>query len=499
MSPSDPTDLGWLRSSTTDARLSLKSGVLFQDTPDVVRRYSAPSSTSDQRDYLAASLQWSATSVHESGHWARWHGSTAGVLLTSLAAGFTFTATGLLGSHAAEVRALCNEAFLNPLRLSDAAADEFGAWRESLWALHLTYDAFLNGSSRLASPPLDAVSIANTGMSDSWFHLAELAITQPWPGGEAVRQVDGPVRIVRAGDHEVSTRDLLECGAVIDEGYAFGGVGASHGGEFYEMWGLSLTHTRGGRLIQLASDLAERVVRPDEMLSLIDFALNPPIPMFEQGLERVGWEEFYPPSRFAAAARTLRDIHLHPDSVCESSIRSASEWLVERSALRFGVIDAALSHADRLSTVFEAELANHFGVLFYAARRIHELRQRFPEAVAHFGWATSGGSPFATTLLEDRLSGTYELSEVLVAPFVALDGAYQVTPPAQEISTPYILSVAALGAMRDFLLGRPAFDVGHLPPLLLARKSFREQVDGLMDQICGGPFRWPEPLTRAQP
>lgn len=494
----DTTEPRWLRSPTTGARLSLKSGVLFQDMPAAVRRRHAgrgqANAHSSDADYLAASLQWSATTVHESGHWARWHGTTIGVLLTCLAAGFTFTATDMLRTYQwEELKNDFDERFLNLDLLDRRSPGSLDTWRESLGALQLTFEALLDGSSRLTDTLFDPVSIVNIGLSDSWFHLAQLGITEPWPGGHEVRQVEGPVHVVRTRNGEVTTRDLIECAAVIDEGYAFGGLGESVGGEFYEMWALSLVHSRGGRLLHLANELASRIVRPEELLLLIDYSLNPPVPIFDAQHRMVTWEEFYPPSRFAAAARVLSHLNLDALPVTAESVYGAVRLLARATGFRVGKMQARLSRAQRLENVFADDLANHFGVWFYAAHRTHELRDRIPQAVSHFGWAiSSGDSTFATELLEDELSGDFRLTDVLKAPFVSIAGSYEVTPPAAMISTQYIVSVAALGAMREVVLGRSVFSLDHVPDHVVSKRNFRQRVDTLMEEVCGRPFRWIE-------
>ena len=305
--------------------------------------------------------------------------------------------------------------------------------------------------------------------------------------------VEGPVRLLRTRDGELSTRDLIECAALIDEGYGFGGLGPRFAADFHEMWTLNIADSRSGRPIHLASDLARRVLLPDEVLTLIDFALNPPICIFENDCDPMAWDEFYPPSRFVSAAKALKRHQLDIQSrVTADTVLDAARTLSYLTGLRVGVVAVPLSRAPSLTEVFAGDLANHYGVLLYAARRMHELRRDRPHVVAHFGWSTAcGESPFALELLEDRLSGEYALAETFEAPFVSIDGSYEVTPPAKPISTPYIISVAALSAVEDLVSCRSPFRVDHLPVSLLSNPSFRSQVDEVLLNATGACFDWP--------
>ena len=98
-------------------------------------------------------MQWSATSLHESGHWARWHGTTIGSLLTCLSAAFTFTATDMLQTEDYRKRlAAFGAGFLKPSRLGDVRLTELLGWQESLCSLKMVYRLLLDGVGGVRSP-----------------------------------------------------------------------------------------------------------------------------------------------------------------------------------------------------------------------------------------------------------------------------------------------------------------------------------------------------------
>ena len=106
--------------------------------------------------------------------------------------------------------------------------------------------------------------------------------------------------------YDLTTRHLLECASTIDEVLL-------EGKERTETWE-AVRHFGRRKLHQPVygwpGEIAEDIVGGpldilQTILALIDWALNPPLPMLQPSLRWAWWRELYPPARFVDAARVV--------------------------------------------------------------------------------------------------------------------------------------------------------------------------------------------------
>jgi hypothetical protein len=413
----------------------------------------------------------------------RSHGTTIGVLLLVLRGGFDHTATDMLGESA--LRLACESvttALTNPESWEVAGfPEELAPWAESLAALDLSYRMILDGSRVVSDTPFDDLSLLNVGVSDAWFHWSQLGFTTRHDKSSKA-SVNGPVVWMFGGPKELTTRMLLECASIIDEG-AMLGLTMQVAPDVGDMYLMSLLGADGSPL-HWARLLAKRDVSIHELMALIDFALNPPVACLDARDAKNEWTEFYPPLRFVTAARTLT-AHTLPFAQTRTgdSLLDSLAALESYTSLRLGIYDF-LSPTPDFRAAF-AVVGNHYGVRFHVARQLHALRRSHPEAVAHYGWTVSSSeSELSIAILEDRLSDSPTLSAALDAHFMCIDGRYLSTPTGQSISTPYIVSAAMFCGVREIINGS-SLGTSHIPSSLLVDPSFKERVDELVESSTG--------------
>lgn len=329
---------------------------------------------------------WVAKYIHESGHWVRFHGSTAGIYLTLLRS--TRDLTALAAFH----------------RLSETEADRVASWRESgrpVWSFERGYslepagELFgLGGQFWLdlyyAHEVLfeaDAVSAIRwhledalqMSLADVWLWAGGAPLFAEYPGNEVARSVlIGPF-----GPSPLTTRLLWECASTLDEyEYARKSTGPV-AEELRSMAVETLKHTEYGLPMRLAATIFERPISPNLLYFLIDFATNPPLPFLVRAPETIRWAEFYPPSRFTAACESLRAdprIESLVDQADAAGVEEARQRLSARTNLRYGE-DAFPVVPPPLDSMLAEDDLSHLYPLLFVSKYLLSVRVSDPFSI----------------------------------------------------------------------------------------------------------------------
>ncbi|NEB82226.1 hypothetical protein G3I40_44495 [Streptomyces sp. SID14478] len=198
------------------------------------------------------------------------------------------------------------------------------------------------------------------------------------------------------GEEPITTRLLFECAGMMDEAYQFKGSRdyvKVMDPSLRKMWGINWSGPYG-EPHRVASRMAGRQLSHSEVLTLIDFALNPPLPGLQKGVTSVDWREIYPPYRFIFAASIMGDKgnYSHEESVSTrpdaATVKSFFDAVTEATSIRMGVIDSKLSSD---STIRDTALApKHFseripGMTLLFSERLQEERTQDIRSISHFG------------------------------------------------------------------------------------------------------------------
>ena len=381
------------------AELNLRSQMMFLKP--------LPANTSS---YINSALAWNSRYIHECGHWARLHGTTIGVLLTHLRRTRDQLATFLCRSlDAGEVRRISRFRQLGTPILSwqrsllaECCDPRLAALGED-WLMHrAAYDLLFD--PRGCQQALREVSMreaADLALRQAWRQAAQPGIL-PFPDGSEADVVTGAVVLPTIDSTlYLSTRLLFECASALDElypmvfGYVWrdtesaeiGKVFAEHGNE--RMLEATINGEYGLPCV-IANQLAGRLLDPYVVHSLIDFALNPPVPGLTSEVTSVDFQELYPPARFVRAAQALAHarLDLENPAFTVGQVEAFHSKLADLTGLRAGSIDCALTTAatPREAVRTPAHITSVMpNTVFTVARNILQERGSQTHRISHFG------------------------------------------------------------------------------------------------------------------
>lgn len=376
--------------STAGAQLNLRSHLLFHDNM-----------RENPNDLVTSLMSWNLVNAHETSHWARFHGSTIGVLLTFLRATrdslADYSIRNLDGNDRAIFEKHRNDGI--PLFAWNKKASSYSLGSELTdhcltWlSLHRTY------SILLGFEPLNWSKINQEATQDS-LTLALHTTWRQWAGRGMLPLRDGDYAHVHSfgpllgGEEPITTRLLLECAGLLDEGYLFRGPYPEIMDRgLQRMWEIN---RRGeyGKPHRLAESMAGRSLSHSEVLTLIDFALNPPLPGLHKGVSTIGWRELYPPYRFlfAAAEMAERRAYKHSEAVNTrptiDHVRDFFSTVTRVSDVRVGSIDCQLTKDSELRDVADPRRSfarRMMGIPLLSADRLHRERRADVRSISHFG------------------------------------------------------------------------------------------------------------------
>ncbi len=460
--------------NSSGAELNLRSQMLFQN----------PTRTRTN-NLITSVASWHKTYVHESSHWARYHGSTVGVLLSLLRRTRDQRAAYTISRMSRQQTEFLHEGrgyglpFLSFKRYPQHTDGELRSGELDWLNLYHAYYVLLDPGSlkEFDATPWDTRAAFENSLEDVWRQGAGVEMTD-CPQGAQV-SVTGPLKLVHTSEGPLTTRILFECAAVIDELFQFEGsfmrmadptlrefLNEEVSGEYGIPW-------------RLASALAGRELGGSVVLTLIDFALNPVVPGLTSADSSVDWRELYPPYRFAAAAKAMAgwESDLEFQYPSHEVTVHFQHMLGKRSGLRMGRVVSRLS---RLSTLREAatvpmHLAERTpAVSFICASHLLELREEDACALTHYG----------VNFLDDRALRFIDPDRDmwwLFPVFQVSQGEYRW--PAEHVTldeaTDLLISAAVASAYDDVLHGTGPLASDHLP-----RAVFEDRGDvGALNKV----------------
>lgn len=470
--------------NSSGAELNLRSQILFQD----------PTRTRT-RDLVTAVGSWHKTYVHESSHWARYHGSTVGILLSLLRrsrdglAAYSISRLSRQQVQGLHESRSSGRPFLSFKRYPRHADGELRS--DELDWLNLYYSYSL-----LLDPGLTAFDFTTWGtraafensLQDTWRQCAGVEMTER-PEDTPV-SVTGPLSLVHTSEGSLTTRILFECAAVIDELFQFEGafmrmtdptlrefLHEEMGGEYGFPW-------------RLAGVLAGRDLGGSVVLALIDFALNPVVPGLTSDDPSVDWRELYPPYRFAAAAKAMADWESDLEYQYPSHEMTVhfQQMLAKRSGLRMGRVVARPSG---LSTLREAatkpmHLAERTpAVSLMCASHLLDLREEDVCALSHYGVNFMGDRAVRFVDPDRDMWWLFPVFQVSL-------GEYRW--PAEHVNldeaTDLLLGAAVASAYDDILHGTGPLASDHLPRALFEDRGQVEALSKVLKDSTGLDMGW---------
>ncbi|MFI9598137.1 hypothetical protein [Nonomuraea sp. NPDC052265] len=375
--------------SSSGAELNLRSQMLFLDHTNV-----------NTKDLITSIASWNQRYIHESSHWARFHGCSVGILLVILR-----RTRDLLAAHTLEQLDVQDVARFYRERLDGASLFDYLdkeplnrlgklllSQRQDWLDLHFAYQVLLEpkflGSAHGQWPAKDAIQ---TALEIIWHQSSgdEMLLRTARGQGSGVR-LGGQVALVAGGEGIVSTRLLFECAAVLDELLLqIGSFNRMADPALLKMLGRTLDEDYG-MPYRFAEELAGGNLDPITVLTLIDFAINPVVPGLHTQETNIDWREIYPPLRFAEAAHVI--------SSCSSELRASwpsaeaitllQEEIAERTGLRMGIVLPDLSPVSSMREC-ATRIRHHTQripdlTLFYSSKLLHDRREN-PHLLSHYG------------------------------------------------------------------------------------------------------------------
>jgi hypothetical protein len=480
------------------AAFNLRSQLLFLNYPQ------------DSQDLLLSFAAQNYRFLHESNHWARFHGSSLGVLLSLLrmsrdvlAVHFLHTLTPTQRDHLAERRRAEQRMFSPTSDMSSQAETHIRRLEQDWLMLYDLYRTLLGAAPAAVGDDLVEAKTwaAGHALDLAWFQSADSRMLQ-YSGTHGSRLAVGPAQ-TEVGDGRLTTRLLFECAAVLDEMYmhTLGSLREVLDGSLWEM----LSHTFDGDYglaYRVAERLAGRDIGVTCVLALIDFALNPVVPGLYSGAGTVTWEELHPVRRFTAAARSLARHqsaleHAWPDN---ELIHAFYAEIEAATGLRTGRVDARLSAAASLQEAVRprssrgeiscTEIIPDMTLAY--AKRLHEERRTTPVSLAFYGLNFVGEG--ALRFVNPESWGT-ENNWWLFPPLRVSSGQYY-WPEASinmDEATDLFLGVAVSSALDDIVHGTGPLSSGHLPTVPLRDDGERTAINGVLQDLTGIQLGWNAP------
>ena len=338
------------------SRLDLRSHVLF------VSDYADSSLSSRARTF------WASEMLHENAHWKRLHGSSIGLLLTSLQRARLLTATSALRSVRGEdrIRLLSRrksqpiwsfESGFEPELIGEPFALSGQFYLDLKYAYRAIFDTQLIESIPWYS---EAISCA---MADAWNFASTSPGSLPFPGNataerflispeagwklpQIARQLpdaSGDITYTlefSERDQHLSTRLLLECASVLDELVSALGTCDplfDNDPDLIRMITFNLDKSEYGFPWRLANTMCGVAGTTAPLfLVAIDIAINPPLPWIDT-VASIEWRKFFPPARFVTAYEVIgRLTHLHERIFSDAEILDVRRVICEESSLIYG-------------------------------------------------------------------------------------------------------------------------------------------------------------------
>ncbi|MFE2519409.1 hypothetical protein [Streptomyces mirabilis] len=471
--------------NSSGAELNLRSQILFQD----------PTRTRT-KDLITAAGSWHKTYVHESSHWARYHGSTVGILLSLLRrsrdqlAAYTISRMSRQQTVALHERRSSGLPFVSFNRYPQHTGGEL-RYNELDWLnLYYAYYVLLDPEGLAASDltAWDMQAAFENSLEDTWRQCAGVEMTER-PDDTSV-SVTGPLQLVHTSEGPLTTRTLFECAAVIDELFQFEGAFMRLTDPTLRELLLEEMQGEYGIPWRLANVLAGRELSGSVVLALIDFALNPVVPGLTSDDPSVDWRELYPAYRFVAAAKTMgnwkSDLEVKPPSH-EATVHF-HHMLAKRSGLQMGRVVSRLSG---LSTLREAatvpmHLADRTpAVSFMCASHLLDLREEDVCALSHYGVNFLGERAVRFADPDRDMWWLFPVFQVSWGEYrwperhVNLDQA-----------TDLLLGAAVASAYDDILHGTGPLAFDHLPRALFEDRGEVAALDKVLKDSTGLDLGW---------
>ncbi|MCF3143504.1 hypothetical protein [Streptomyces platensis] len=471
--------------NSSGAELNLRSQILFQD----------PTRTRT-KDLITAVASWHKTYVHESSHWARYHGSTVGVLLSLLRRTRDQLAAYTISRMSRQQTEFLHEGwgsglpFLSFKRYPQHTSGEL-RYNELDWLnLYHAYHVLLDPESltEFDATSWDTQAAFENSLEDAWRQSAGVEMLER-PEGARV-SVTGPLKLVHTSEGPLTTRTLFECAAVIDELFQFEGAFMRMADPTLREFLLEEMSGEYGLPWRLASALAGRELGGSVVLALIDFALNPVVPGLTSAAPSVDWRELYPPYRFAAAAKAMADWESDLEFQYPSHEVTIhfQRTIAQRSGLRLGRVASRLSD---VSTLREAATTpmhlseRTAAVSFMCASRLLELREEDVCALTHYG----------VNFLDDRAARFIDPDQDmwwLFPVFQVSQGEYRW--PAEHVNldeaTDLLIAAAVASAYDDVLHGTGSLASDHLPRALFEDHGEVVALNKVLKDSTGLDMGW---------
>ncbi|MET9764524.1 hypothetical protein ABZ016_36595 [Streptomyces sp. NPDC006372] len=286
--------------NSSGAELNLRSQILFQDQ-----------TRTRTSDLVTTVGSWHKTYVHESSHWAQYHGSTVGILLSLLRrtrgqlAAYTISHLPRQDVEHLHENRSSGLRFFSFERYPKHAQGELKYseldWLNLYFAYYLLLDP--EGLTEFDTATWDMRAAMEHSLEEMWRQGAGMEMVE-CPDDVRVG-IDGPLELVHTSEGPLTTRVLFECAAVLDELFQFEGAFIRKADPALREFLLEVLNGEYGMPCRLARALAGRTLGGSTVLALIDFALNPVVPGLNSDDPSVDWKELYPPYRFVTAAKAM--------------------------------------------------------------------------------------------------------------------------------------------------------------------------------------------------
>ncbi|NYE46002.1 hypothetical protein HDA32_001122 [Spinactinospora alkalitolerans] len=454
----------------------------------------------DANDIVTAVASWNMRYIHESSHWARFHGSTIGVLLTLLRRTRDVLAAHTLQNLDTQDIVRFSRGWSTGVPIFDYSdtdpenrlGTQLSLHQQDWLDLHMAYQILLE--PRFLSVPAHSWATRESVQSALhiiWVQSEEKEMLPRLPSERGGPRILGQMSLVAGNEGLLSTRLLLECAAVLDEV-------TQQTGTFNRYADPALLRMLGkvfdseyGIPYRFAEYLAGRELDPITVMAMIDFALNPVVPGLHSREPEVEWQEFHPPSRFISAARAASSLDIRSFTSWPSaqSVNALHQEIVHRTGLRMGKVVPTLSSASSIRECATRVL--HYAqrvpevTLFYSADLMHE-RSKDPSLISHYGMNFVG--PGALRLVDPEQDVWS-----IFPPLRVTEGRYGW--PAEDIdideATTLLIGSAISSAYDDAVHGLGAPSLAHLPA-----DEFKtdEQISLFNEELTRAvrlPLSWP--------
>lgn len=481
--------------SVTGAHLNLRSQLLFHEHTRL-----------DTGDPVTSLMSWNLVHAHETSHWVRFHGSSIGILLTLLRASRDALAAYALRNLDPTDLALVEE--------RRSAGVPFFSWHPNGSAYRLGTDTTGHSLQWLALHHTYSILLGTTPLEWSRDHseqeqdLISMALDLVWEqraGRGMLPRNPGDVagvygfKPLLGGEEPITTRLLLECAGMLDEAYQFRGPHPEiMDPSLRRMWQINWGGPYG-EPHRVAERMARRALSHSEVLTLIDFALNPPLPGFHRGVTAVDWREIYPPYRFIFAATVMgeRNAYSHSEAITarpeSANITAFFNKVSQDTSVRMGMIDSELPTDPTLLET--ASTRRHFsdripGMLLLFASRLQEERTGDVRSISHFGslWIDTDGIRLLDHEAEDHPWWFFPPLKVMD------NGSFEWTSDRlnQDAATDLLIGSAISSAYDDIVHGIGPLSQEHLPPEVFRDPAELRAFNYILRESLRVNISWPE-------